>query len=49
MVENQAQVQPDFGKRMFGYFGRIHEKHDLPIYPIALFSHDAQRPEAGLL
>ena len=46
-VENQAQVQPDFAKRMFRYFGRIHEKHDLAIYPIALFSHDAQRPEPG--
>ena len=44
-VENQAQVQPRFAKRMFRYFARIHEKHDLPIYPIALFSHESQRPE----
>jgi hypothetical protein len=31
---------------MFRYFARLHEKHDLPVYPIALLSYDApQRAE----
>jgi hypothetical protein len=31
---------------MFSYFARLHEKHRLPVYPIALFSYDlAQRAE----
>ncbi|HEY6331016.1 MAG TPA: DUF4351 domain-containing protein [Blastocatellia bacterium] len=37
-VENQAQAQADFAKRMFRYFARLSERHDLPVYPIALFS-----------
>lgn len=45
-VENQAHPQAAFGKRMFRYFARLHEKHDLPVYPIALISYDApQRAE----
>ncbi len=42
-VEVQAQPPKDFGKRMFTYFARFHEKYDLPVYPIALFSHQAPR------
>ena len=31
---------------MFGYFARLHEKYDLPVYPIAVFSYDTpRRPE----
>ena len=44
-VENQAHAQTQFAKRMFRYFGRLHEKFDLPVYPIAVFSHDSDRPE----
>ena len=44
-VENQAQSQADFARRMFRYFARLHEKHGLPVYPIALFSHETARPE----
>jgi hypothetical protein len=40
-VENQAQPQKDFGKRMFGYFARLYQKYDLPIYPILLLTHEA--------
>jgi len=40
-VENQAQAQADFARRMFRYFARLHEKHLLPVYPIAVFSHEA--------
>ena len=46
-VENQAQAQSDFPGRMFRYFARLYEKHDLPIYPIAVFSHDSDCPEPG--
>lgn len=42
-VEHQAQPQPAFDKRMFRYFARLYEKHDLPIYPIALFSYQAPK------
>lgn len=46
LVENQASAQSDFPARMFRYFARLHEKHGLPVYPIALFSYDAPlRPE----
>lgn len=45
-VENQAQPQTEFGRRMFSYFARLHGKHGLPVYPIALFSYDEpQRAE----
>ncbi len=38
-IENQAQQQTDFSKRMFRYFSRLYEKFDLPIYPVVLFSY----------
>ncbi|MFB8789594.1 MAG: DUF4351 domain-containing protein [Potamolinea sp.] len=45
-LEHQAQNQAQFSKRMFRYFARLYEKHDLPIYPIALFSYNSpRRPE----
>ncbi len=45
-VESQAKAQPDFSRRMFRYFARLHERHDLPVYPVVLFSYDApQRAE----
>ncbi len=45
-VEHQSSPQAEFGKRMFRYFARLHEKHDLPIYPVVIFSYDApQRAE----
>ena len=37
-LENQSYSQADFGKRMFRYFARLHEKFELPIYPIVVFS-----------
>ncbi len=39
-VENQANSQSGFTKRMFRYFARLDELYNLPIYPIALFSFD---------
>lgn len=45
-VENQASARDQFARRMFRYFARLHEKHDLPVYPIAVFSYDTPfRPE----
>ena len=45
-VETQAQPEADFAGRMFRYFARLHEKHALPVYPVALFSYDQpQRAE----
>lgn len=38
-VETQAQCEADFAARMFRYFARLHERHGLPVYPIALFSY----------
>jgi hypothetical protein len=40
-VENQAKAEADFPKRMFKYFARLTEKHDLPVYPVVVFSYDA--------
>lgn len=45
-IETQATATSGFGRRFFRYFARIHDKHDLPVYPIVLFSYDTpQRPE----
>jgi hypothetical protein len=45
-VENQSYTQKEFAKRMFKYFARLHEKYDLPIYPVVIFSFDEpKRPE----
>ncbi len=46
LVENQANQYTKFGKRFFKYFARLYEEHDLPVYPIVLFSFDnPKRPE----
>lgn len=44
-IENQATAQPEFPKRMFRYFARLHERHGLPVYPIAIFSFQTPRTE----
>ena len=46
-IENQSYNQTDFNKRMFRYFARLHEKFDLPIYPIVIFSYDRPQREAA--
>lgn len=45
-IEPQSSVQADFEKRMFYYFARLHEKYDLPIYPVVIFSYDSPQKEA---
>lgn len=45
-IENQSYTESEFPKRMFKYFARLHEKYDLPIYPVVIFSFDEpKRPE----
>ena len=45
-IENQSYTETAFAKRMFKYFARLHEKYDLPIYPVVIFSFDEPlRPE----
>ncbi len=45
-LEAQSSAKGRFGKRMFRYFARLHEKYDKPVYPIALFSYNKpKRPE----
>jgi predicted transposase YdaD len=42
-VENQSSADSDFAERMFRYFARLHEKHRLPVFPVALLSYDKPR------
>jgi hypothetical protein len=47
-VEAQSYTEKVFAKRIFKYFARLHEKYDLPIYPVVIFSFDEpKRPEAN--
>src|SRR5258708_3150654 len=39
-VENQATARATFPRRMFSYFARLHEKYDLPVYPVVIFSYN---------
>ena len=43
IVENQSTPQSGFPRRMFTYFARFHEKFDLPIYPVVIYSFDRPR------
>ena len=45
-VENQSYNQANFNKRMFRYFSRLHEKYDLPIYPVVVLSYARPQKEA---
>lgn len=40
-VESQAQSFPDFERRMFRYFARLHENYGLPVFPGGLLSDRA--------
>ena len=46
-VENQSYNQADFNQRMFRYFARLHEKYDLPIYPVVVFSYERPQKAAS--
>jgi hypothetical protein len=36
--KRRLSTQKDFPRRLFIYFARLHEKYNLPVYPIVLFS-----------
>ncbi len=42
-IEHQSETEKEFSKRMFRYFARLYEKHDLPIYPVVLYSQDSPK------
>ena len=42
-VETQSYPQPEFGKRMLHYYFDISRTHNLPTYPIALFSYEDRK------
>lgn len=39
-LEHQSYAETNFGRRMFNYFARLYEEHNLEVYPIVLFSYD---------
>lgn len=45
-VESQSTSKANFNKRMFRYFARLHEKFDVPIYPVVVFSYDQPKKQA---
>lgn len=42
-IEAESGAKPKFNQRMFRYFSRLHEKFDLPIYPIVIFSYSSPK------
>jgi Domain of unknown function (DUF4351) len=40
-VDPQSTRKANFERRMFRYFSRLHDRYNLPVYPIALFTFDA--------
>ncbi|WP_204103138.1 MULTISPECIES: Rpn family recombination-promoting nuclease/putative transposase, partial [Spirulina sp. CCY15215] len=45
-IENQSSFETAFNRRMFRYCSRLHEKFNLPIYPIVIFSYDRPKKAA---
>ena len=43
--ETQAQDPTRMPQRMFDYFGRLHAKFRLPVYPIVVLAHDSPASE----
>ncbi|MFM6370694.1 MAG: Rpn family recombination-promoting nuclease/putative transposase [Dolichospermum sp.] len=42
-IEAESGAKSKFNQRMFRYFSRLHEKFDLPIYPIVIFSYSSPK------
>lgn len=42
-IEAESGAKTKFNQRMFRYFSRLHEKFDLPIYPIVIFSYSSPK------
>lgn len=45
-IENQSSTETEFPLRMFTYFARLHEKYQLPVYPVVIFSYDTPKKAA---
>ncbi|MBL8227200.1 MAG: Rpn family recombination-promoting nuclease/putative transposase [Bryobacterales bacterium] len=39
-VEHQSTAPSDIPRRLFRYFSALYEEHNLPVYPIVVYSHD---------
>ena len=37
-VEIQSQRETDFSKRLFDYFCKLYARHNIPVYPVAVFA-----------
>jgi len=46
-LENQSEARAKFNRRMFRYFSRLLDLHDLPIYPIVVLSYDKPKKLEG--
>jgi Putative transposase, YhgA-like. len=44
-AETQSRAQKSFPRRMFQYFARLHERHDLPVYPVVVYSFNRPRDQ----
>ncbi|MBL8149540.1 MAG: DUF4351 domain-containing protein [Blastocatellia bacterium] len=44
-IDNQNDSRAVFPSRMFWYFALFHQKHKLPVYPIAVLSFDSPKKE----
>lgn len=46
-LENQSEERSAFKRRMFRYFSRLLDLHELPIYPIVVLSYNKPKKVAG--
>ena len=45
-IEAESGAKSKFNKRLFNYFAKLHQKFDLPVYPIVIFSYDVPKKVA---
>jgi len=45
-IEAESSSRANFNRRIFRYFARLHEKFNLPIYPIVIFSYNSPKKAA---
>jgi hypothetical protein len=44
-LEHQGVFRQNFDRRVFTYFAQLHRIHQLPVYPIVIFSHRSPRDD----
>jgi hypothetical protein len=44
-LEHQGVFRQNFDRRVFTYFAQLHRIHQLPVYPIVIFSHRSPRED----